>query len=112
MVAISYQPIPKSKAKRPGAKIAVNYLTIHSTGNPKSTAQNERDNLARTTNTRKVSFNYVVDDKQIIECVPPGEITYHAGTNAGNRSGISIELCESGNRAKTLANAAYFVAYL
>ncbi len=110
MVKISYQPIPKSKNKRPGTKIGIDYITIHSTANPASTAQNERDNLARPANQRKASFNWVIDDTEVIQCVPDGEITYHAGPDKGNRSGISIELCESGDRAKTLANAAYFVA--
>lgn len=36
----------------------------------------------------------------------------HAGTKAGNNSSIGIEICESGDRQKTLQNAAQLVAKL
>lgn len=88
-------------------------ITIHSTGNPLSTARNERDNLARVDNTRHASFHLVVDDKEAIECIPLDEAAWHAGDGyygEGNRTSISIEICESGDRAKTLDNAARVVA--
>lgn len=84
------------------------YLTIHSTANKKSTAQNERDNLNRSNNTSSTGFHIVVDDKEAIECIPLDTIAYHAGDGAngtGNIKSIGMEICESGNRAKTLQNA-------
>lgn len=84
------------------------YLTIHSTGNPKSTAQNERDNLDRPNNTTTTGFHIVVDEKEAIECIPFNKVAYHAGDGAygqGNSKSIGLEICESGNRAKTLENA-------
>jgi len=89
------------------------YLTIHSTGNPKSTAQNERDNLDRPSNTTTTGFHIVVDEKEAIECIPFNKVAYHAGDGAygqGNSKSIGLEICESGNREKTLDNAVKLVA--
>lgn len=104
--------IPKSNYKRPGTKMTATSITIHSTANEKSTAQNERDNLAREGNLRTASFHIAVDDKQAIECIPLNEITYHAGVREGNNTSISIEICESGDRAKTIQNAVELTAKL
>lgn len=84
------------------------YLTIHSTANLNSTAQNERDNLNRTNNTTSTGFHIAVDEKEAIECVPLNVKTYHAGdgvNGVGNTKSIGLEICESGNRAKTIENA-------
>lgn len=84
------------------------HITIHSTGNPRSTAQNERDYLVNVANTRQASFHIVVDDKEAIECIPLDEVSWNAGDGyygTGNRESISIEICESGDRQKTLENA-------
>ena len=88
-------------------------LTIHSTANLKSTAQNERDNLNRVDNTSSTGFHIVVDDMQAIECVPLNKVTYHAGDGAsgpGNSTSIGLEICESGNRSRTIENAANIAA--
>lgn len=84
------------------------YITYHSTANPRSTAQNERDHLVNVANTRQASFHLVVDDTQAIECIPLNEVAWHAGDGyygTGNRESISIEICESGDRIKTIQNA-------
>ncbi len=84
------------------------YLTIHSTANLKSTAQNERDNLNREGNTTSTGFHIVVDEKEAIECIPLNKIAYHAGdgvNGVGNSKSIGLEICESGNRTKTIENA-------
>lgn len=104
------QHIPIDGTKRQNVKINPNTITIHSTGNEKSTAQNERDNLARKDNTRAASFHIVVDEKEIIECVPLNEKTLHAGNNSGNITSISIEMCESGNREKVIDSTVKLVA--
>ena len=88
-------------------------ITIHSTRNLYSTAQNERDNLVRVANTRQASFHIVVDEREAIECIPLNEVSWHAGDGyygTGNRSSISIEICESGVRSKTVDNASTLVA--
>ena len=92
------------------------YLVLHSTANEKSTAQNERDNLANNYrydtkgNKVKVSFHAVVDENEVIECIPITEGAYHTSDFSTNRCGYSIEICESGNRSKTLENASEYVA--
>lgn len=70
------------------------YITLHSTGNPTSTAQNERDNLNRPANTSSTGL-HIVDDKQVIECMPLNKVAYHAGDGAngtGNSKSIGIEM--------------------
>lgn len=90
-----------------------NSYTIHSTANLKSTAQNERNNLQN--NEGSASFHSVVDDKEVIRCIPFTHRAWHAGdgtkSNGGNMTSLSIEICESGDREKTLQNAIEVVAY-
>ena len=91
------------------------YITIHSTGNPNSTAQNERDNLNRPSNTSVTGFHYAVGDNIVIECIPPTTKAYHAGDGAngtGNSKSIGIEMVESGNRDKVIANTIELVKHL
>ncbi len=102
--------IPKSKTKRPGTKIVPEYITIHSTGNSNSTARNERGWLTNSSNTRTASWHIVVDEKEAVEAIPLDETAYHAGNSNGNNKSIGIEICESGNREKTLENAVKLVA--
>jgi N-acetylmuramoyl-L-alanine amidase len=102
--------IPKTTPhnRRPGISLAPQYLTIHSTGNPGSTAKNERTNLTRKGNNRTASFHLVVDEKEAIECLPLNEVAWHAGdgnNGTGNRRSMGLEISESGNRSKTLQNA-------
>lgn len=110
--------IPKNTAsnRRPGNTIKPTTITIHNTGNPTSTAQNERDWLTNPSNNRQASFHIVVDDKQAIECIPLTENAWHAGDGSGKTSGnmtsISIEICESGNYEQAVENAADLVARL
>lgn len=112
-IGINYtvDSIPISN-KRPGVKRPIKYIIIHNTANEVSTARNERDYLTNPNNTSSTSFNIVVDDKEMIEAIPVTEIAFHAGDSEGNRKGIGIELCESGDFEKTKANAAKLVAYL
>lgn len=110
-VSYTIDSIPISN-KRPGIKRPIQYIVVHNTGNPKSTARNERDYLTNPKNTSSTSFNIVVDEKEIIEAIPVNEVAFHAGDSEGNRKGIGIELCESGDFEKTKANAAKLIAYL
>jgi len=103
--------IPKGRI-RPGIKLNAQYITIHSTGNPTSTAMNERNWLVNPSNTRVASWHIAVDEKMAVEAIPLDEVAYHAGTSAGNNTSIGIEICESGDRAKTIQNTAELVAKL
>lgn len=104
--------IHKNPKRRPGTKITPKYLTIHSTGNANSTAQNERNWLENPSNTRTASWHICVDENIAIEAIPLNEVAFHAGTRDGNYSSISIEICESGDREKTLAHAVEVAAYI
>lgn len=108
--------IPRSTPhnRRPGLTMAPTTITIHNTGNPTSTARNERAWLTNPANDRTASFHIVVDEREAIECIPLNEVAWHAGdgNGDGNRKSIGIEICESGNYAQTLENAAQLVAKL
>jgi N-acetylmuramoyl-L-alanine amidase CwlA len=102
--------------RRPGIPMTPTTITIHNTGNPSSTARNERNWLTNPSNDRQASFHIVIDEKEAIECLPLNEVAWHAGdgrrVGGGNMASISIEICESGNYEQTLENAANLVAKL
>ncbi|MER2061429.1 MAG: N-acetylmuramoyl-L-alanine amidase [Aerococcus urinaeequi] len=107
--------IPRNtpNGRRPGNSMDATTITIHNTGNEKSTAANERGWLTNPTNQREASFHIAVDDREAVECIPLNENAWHAGdgkNGPGNRKSIGIEICESGDYAKTLDNAATLVA--
>lgn len=108
--------IPKSTPnnRRPGISLSASTLTIHNTGNPTSTARNERAWLTNPANTRTASYHIVIDEHEAIEVLPLNEAAWHAGdgskATSGNRTSIGIEICESGDYERTLANAVSLVA--
>lgn len=104
--------IPYSDTKRPNIKMTPTSITIHSTANPNSTAKNERGWLTNPSNKRSASWHYVVDEKDYIEAIPSNEVAYHSGTTEGNRTSISIEMCESGNRERVVQRTIELVRYL
>ena len=85
-------PNPYSRPQIPVEK--VNYIAIHYTANPGSTAMSNRnyfENLA-TTQENKVSSHFVVGlDGEVVQCIPTSEMSY--ATNARNVDTISIECC-------------------
>ena len=95
---------------RPGGSYKKTLITIHSTANPGSTARNERDWLDNPSNRAEASWHYVVDEREAIQAIPDEEEAWHCGSGTGNRESIGIEICESGDRLKTLKNAAVFTA--
>ena len=109
------QLIPKTATgRRSQRKMTVEYITIHSTGNPASTAQNEADNVCNNSPEKQVSFHWVADEDNIISTLPDNEVGWHAGdgTGAGNYKSIGVEICESGDRKQTLLNAVELVKSL
>lgn len=111
---IDYIPKSTPHRRRPGIPMKPEYITIHSTGNLESTARNERGWLVNPKNSRQASWHICVDENGAIEAIPLSEVAWHAGDGAGpgNMKSISIEICESGDRAKTLENAAALTARL
>lgn len=72
----------------------VNYIAIHYTANPGSSARDNRDyfeNLSVTHET-KVSSHFVIGlEGEVIQCIPTAEMSY--ATNERNVDTISIECC-------------------
>ena len=97
--------IPLSRTHRPGIKITPISLTIHNTGNPKSTDTNEHDWLTNPHNDRYASAHVFIDENSVTECIPLDEMAYHSGSQKGNLTSLSLEICEVGNYHQTLENA-------
>lgn len=108
--------IPRSTPynRRSGLAMEPLAITLHNTGNPSSTAANERGWLTNPSNKRTASYHIVVDEREAIECIPLDEVAWHAGdgNGQGNRASIGVEICESGDYEKTLQNAVELVAKL
>ena len=100
----------KGHRLRPGGAYSKTTITIHSTANANSTALNERAWLDNPTNNRYASWHYCVDENGVVQAIPDQEEAWHCGDTGGNRHSLSIEICESGDRVKTLLNAAKFAA--
>ncbi len=100
----------KGHRLRPGGAYPKTTITIHSTANANSTALNERAWLDNPTNNRYASWHYCVDESGVVQAIPDREEAWHCGDTGGNRHSLSIEICESGDRVKTLLNAAKLAA--
>lgn len=65
---------------RPGIRIIPKALVIHWTANLEKGANAVANrNYFENHPENKVSAHYVVDDKQIIQCIPENEMAYHVG---------------------------------
>lgn len=108
MVKMRSNLIPvTATGRRSRRKMKATSITIHSTGNPKSTAWGEVSNLVNNNPMEQKSFHFAVDDHESVQALPIDECAKHAGDGAGpgNRTSIAIEICESGDRRQTLLNA-------
>ena len=99
---------------RSGIKMKhINDIVIHYTGNPGSTAQNNRDYFEKS--TTEVCSHFVIGiDGKIIQCLPLDEMS--AASNQRNNDTVSIEVChsdESGEFSKKARNSLVeFTAWL
>jgi N-acetylmuramoyl-L-alanine amidase len=109
------QLIPTNRqTQRPGLRLEPTFITVHSTGNPNSTAKNEADYVCYNSK-RQASYHYVVGETEIFQVLPTNEVGWHAGdgyNGTGNRKSIGIEIIETGNREKVLLNTIELVKYL
>ena len=95
---------------RPGGSFRKTSVTIHSTGNPMSTAENERKWLDNPANTRDAAWHYIAGEGIVIQAVPDVEEAWHCGMKTGNAKSIGIEMIESGSRPKVIETCAEFTA--
>lgn len=110
-------PVSSGKyGKKSPYKMTPQYITVHNTAND-ATARNEA-NYMRNNNT-STSFHVVIDDKEVVRCLPFDRNAFHAGdggNGTGNRKSIGIEICysKSGGARFDAAeqNAAVYIASL
>lgn len=118
--------LTKGRGGRPGKLIAPKALVIHWTGNPDKGANAKRNRDYFENHPKaKVSAHYVVDDTEIVQCIPEDEMAYHVGSKRGYMPGvierlsrnpndctIGIEICvnQDGNFSRALRNAVELAA--
>ena len=81
------------------------FIVVHNTAND-ATANNEVTYMI--SNDNQVSFHYAVDDVEVVQGIPTDRNTWNAGdgrSGAGNRKGISIEICFSKSGGTRFENA-------
>ena len=92
---LDVQLLPVNKYSRPGTALeTVKGIVVHYTGNPGTTAQQNRDyfaGLAETGETSASSHFVVGLSGEIVQCIPCNEISY--ASNNRNKDTISIECC-------------------
>ena len=99
---IKQQLLTPNKYSRPQIPLEkVAKVAVHYTGNPGSTAQNNRDYFENLKDTHYtyVSSHYIVGlEGEIIQCIPENEWSYC--TNQANGYSISIETCHPDSTGK------------
>lgn len=99
---VDVQLITNTEARQ-GIKLKkIRNIVIHYTGNPKTTAQNNRDYF-NSPGTVVCSHFVIGIDGKIIQCVPIDEKS--AASNERNKDTISIEVCHSDESGKFSSEA-------
>lgn len=89
------------------------YIVVHETDNTRSGADADAHaRLQYNGNSRNASWNYTVDDKEIVQSFEHTWKCWAAGTGTGNNEGIHVEICvnSDGDYLKAVRNAAELVA--
>lgn len=95
-----------------------NYIIVHQTGNTDKGANSQAHaNIQSRGNERQASWQYQVDDIQIIQSFRDNQKCMHGSDGAsgiGNAQGIGIELCVNSDADydKVLENGAWLVRHL
>ena len=109
--------VSESIAKRvtyPGTN-SKKYIVIHETDNTKKGANaNAHGLLQARGNSRKASWHYTVDDKEIVQSFSDNVQCWHAGNEYYNKNSIGIEICvnSDGNFKKAVENAVKLTKHL
>lgn len=92
---IDVQLLTNNPYSRPGVALEkVNYIVVHYTANPGSTAKNNRDYFEGlgSSHETKASSHFVIGiEGEVIQCIPSSEISY--ASNKRNKDSLSIECC-------------------
>lgn len=101
-----------------GQSFTPTQITYHQTNNNAS-ALHERNYLNNRTDNKYIGFHLIVDDQEVIECLPLTIQTWHAGDafGDGNMKSIGVEMAYSTSqdinlRDKAIANGATLIANL
>jgi len=112
---------------RPGTKIIPDAVVIHWTANRNKGADAIANrNYFENHPDDKVSAHYIVDDHQVVQCIPENEMAYHVGAKSykpaalallgknPNAKTIGIEMCvnEDGNFHMTYNNTVKLTALI
>lgn len=125
MLPITELLLTPGQGGRPGRLIVPKGLVIHYTGN-EDTGANALANRDYFNNhpQDKVAAHYIVDDSNIIQCVPENEMAYHVGAKVYTKAAlkwlspypndctIGIEMCinEGNNFEQTVQNTVELAA--
>ena len=92
---VTQELLPINEYSRPGEKLtAVNGVVVHYTGNPGTTAEQNRSYFAGLAKTGETyaSSNFVIGlEGEVLECVPLDEVAY--ASSQRNYDTLSIEVC-------------------
>lgn len=79
----------------PDVKIIPTSITIHQTDNVGAPAKNNHNYMknCNKNGSRKASWHFTVDDKEIYQAQSSNFKCYHAGNATGNNTSIGIEIC-------------------
>jgi len=124
MVKIHKMYLDETARGRPGKKIIPKGLVIHWTANTKSGSDADNNRNYFNNSGVAASAHYIVDDHQIIQCLPENEMGYHVGakkyksracrelSDYPNDCTIGIEICvnQDGEFTKTMENAVALAA--
>lgn len=117
--------LTSGRGGRPGRKIQPKAVVIHWTANTNSGADAVANrNYFENHPQNYVSAHYIVDDRQVVKCLPEDEMGYHVGANRyqakalellssyPNNCTIGIEICvnKDGDFARTYRNAVALTA--
>ena len=100
--------IPR-RVNAPGTAIAPRGIILHYIGNPGTSARQNASYFAHV--GTQTSVHYIVDDREVIEIIPPDRKSYGTSSRRHNESFIQIEMChpdESGKVSNaTLTNVVW-----
>jgi len=101
--------LSKSARGRPGTKISPKALVIHWTANEDKGADAVANRNYFNNSGEAVSAHYIVDNHQVVQCLPENEMAYHVGATSykpqvlkllspyPNNCTIGIEMCVNKN---------------
>jgi len=101
-LSIQHQFLTINPYSRSGKSLKkVKGIVVHYTGNPGSTAKNNRDYFEslKDKHTASVSSHFIIGlNGEVIQCIPLNEISY--ASNQRNKDTISIECCHPDESGK------------